>query len=69
MRGVALQVSHVPGKLNDWAVDLSRDRLQRFAHRPEERFLTTPAALARDFSHVSLHPAEARWDTAQRELC
>ena len=62
--GVALQVSHVPGKLNDWA----DDRLMRFQHRPAERFRTTPAELAQEAARVSLHPAEARWGPEHREL-
>ena len=32
------QVSHVAGAHNEWADDLSRGRLQAFAHRPQDRF-------------------------------
>ena len=34
---VLLQPTHVPGRCNDWADDLSRGRLARFSHRPESR--------------------------------
>ena len=66
--GVALQVSHLPGELNDWADDLSRDRLERFQHRPAERFRISPAELAQEAARVSLHPTEARWGPEHREL-
>ena len=36
-RNVLLQPTHVPGRNNDWADDLSRGRLARFSHRPESR--------------------------------
>ena len=32
-----LQPTHVPGRLNNWADDLSRDRLQRFMNCPADR--------------------------------
>ena len=35
--GMHLQVSHVAGARNQWADDLSRGRLQAFAHRSQER--------------------------------
>ena len=35
--GVTLQVSHVAGAHNEWADDLSRGRLQAFAHRTRDR--------------------------------
>ena len=54
--GVTLQVSHIAGKLNDWADDFSRGRLDRFAHRPEERFRVDPSTLSRQKPSVSLHP-------------
>ena len=34
---VLLQPTHLPGRYNDWADDLSRNRLARFAHRPANR--------------------------------
>ena len=36
-RNVLLQPTHVPGRNNDWADDLSRGRLARFSHRPDIR--------------------------------
>ena len=59
--GVTIQVSHIAGKLNDWADDLSCNRLSRFAHRPRDRFAVDLTALAREKPAVSLHPPEARW--------
>ena len=38
MRNVALQVSHISGKLNTWADELNREKLGRFAHRPKNAF-------------------------------
>ena len=43
---VLLQPTHVPGRCNDWADDLSRGRLARFSHRPESRIRFSPASLA-----------------------
>ena len=36
--GVTIQVSHVAGAHNEWADDLSRGRLQSFAHPGQDRF-------------------------------
>ena len=39
---VLLQPTHVPGRNNDWADNLSRGRLARFSHRPESRVRFSP---------------------------
>ena len=41
-QGIALQPSHIPGKKNTWADDLSCDRPDRFAFRRSERNRFTP---------------------------
>ena len=60
-QGIALQPSHIPGKKNTWADDLSRDRLDRFAHRRSERIRFTPSSLARPPQALTLHPPTAKW--------
>ena len=40
------QVSHVAGAHNEWADDLSRGRLQAFAHRSRDRFRVSLEMLA-----------------------
>ena len=42
-KNVLLQPTHLPGRYNEWADDLSRNRLGRFAHRP---WPEDPAAMA-----------------------
>ena len=44
--GVTLQVSHVAGAHNEWADDLSRGRLQAFAHRTRDRLRISLEMLA-----------------------
>ena len=44
--GVTLQVSHVAGAHNEWADDLSRGRLQAFAHRNRDRLRISLEMLA-----------------------
>ena len=60
-QGIALQPSHIPGKKNTWADDLSRDKLDRFAHRRSERIRFTPSSLARPPQALTLHPPTAKW--------
>ena len=60
-QGIALQPSHIPGKKNTWADDLSRDWLDRFAHRRNERIRFTPSSLARPPQALTLHPPTAKW--------
>ena len=59
--GIALMPSHIPGKKNVWADELSRDNLKRFAHRRQERLRFSPASLARSGKCLTLHPPAARW--------
>ena len=54
--GVTLQVSHVAGVHNEWADDLSRGRLQAFAHRSQDRFRVPLEMLA-------LASAKASWSS------
>ena len=58
---MALMPTHIPGKKNEWADDLSRDRLTRFATRRKDRLRLTPTSLARSGKCLSLHPADADW--------
>ncbi|OLQ03886.1 High mobility group protein B3 [Symbiodinium microadriaticum] len=44
--GVTIQVSHIAGAHNEWADDLSRGRLQAFAHRSRDRFRVSLEMLA-----------------------
>ena len=44
--GMTLQVSHVAGAHNEWADDLSRGRLQAFAHRHRDRLRISLEMLA-----------------------
>ena len=53
---VLLQPTHVPGRNNDWANDLSRGRLARFSHRLESRVRFSPAGLALSGSGIQLCP-------------
>ena len=59
--GVALQVSHISGKVNTWADELSRENLSRFSHRQGERFRPSLRELASADPEISLHPASAPW--------
>ena len=65
---VALQVSHISGKINTWADELSRERLGRFAHRAEERFRSNMDALKDSRPRVTFHPPEARWGSEHWSL-
>ena len=56
---VLLRPTHVPGRCNDWADDLSRGRLARFSHRPESRIRFSPAGLAMSGRGIQLCPM--RW--------
>ncbi|OLP82523.1 hypothetical protein AK812_SmicGene36826 [Symbiodinium microadriaticum] len=59
--GVTIQVSHVAGAHNEWADDLSRGRLQAFAHRSRDRFqvsLEMLASASAKASWSSKDPAE-----------
>ena len=59
--GVTIQVSHVAGAHNEWADDLSRGRLQTFAHRSQDRFrvpLEMLASASAKASWSSKDPAE-----------
>ena len=58
---VLLQPTHVPGRGNDWADDLSRGRLARFSHRPESRIRFSPAGLAMSGRGIQLCPMDAPW--------
>ncbi|CAE7354462.1 unnamed protein product [Symbiodinium sp. KB8] len=44
--GISIQVSHIAGAHNEWADDLSRGRLQAFAHRSRDRFRVSLDVLA-----------------------
>ena len=59
--GIALLPSHIPGKKNVWADELSRDNLKRFAHRRHERLRFSPESRARSGKCLTLHPPAARW--------
>ena len=59
-RSVALLVSHVSGKKNVWADELSRDKLDRFRSRPLARFSFSLKELCQPES-ITLHPPQARW--------
>ena len=61
-RNVSLMVNRVPGAKNDWADELSRNKLARFARKPEVRLRFTLASLARRGNCATLHPPTARWD-------
>ena len=58
---VLLQPTHVPGRCNDWADNLSRGRLARFRHRPESRIRFSPAGLAMSGRGIQLCPTHAPW--------
>ena len=60
-RNVLLQPTHVPGRSNDWADDLSRGRLARFSHRPESRVRFSPAGLALSGRGIQLCSIDAPW--------
>ena len=64
--GVALQPTHIPGKKNTWADELSRDQLSRFRNRRHERIRFSPARLATGAQSLELHPIEARWRDEHR---
>ena len=57
---VALLVSHVSGKKNVWADELSRDKLDRFSAKPLARFRFTLSQLCQP-EGITLHPSHARW--------
>ena len=63
---VLLQPTHVPGRCNDWADDLSRGRLARFSHRPESRIRFSPAGLARSGRGIQLCPTHAPFGSSLR---
>ena len=65
---VALQVSHISGKINTWADELSRERLGRFAHRAEERFRPNMDTLRDPKPQVTFYPPEARWGSERWSL-
>ena len=54
---IHLQVSHVAGAHNEWADDLSRGRLQAFAHRPQERLRISLSMLASAQASASWTPS------------
>ena len=58
---VRLQVTHVAGEKNTWADELSRNKLQRFAHRAQQGHWFTLPQLASSTGRVQLHPPEAAW--------
>ena len=58
---VELQPSHVPGLLNAWADEVSRNNLQRFAHRADCRVHFDLRQLAAAGRHVTLHEPSYRW--------
>ena len=60
-KNVLLQLTHLPGRCNEWADDLSRNRLGRFAHLPANHMRFSPASLAQDGRGIALCPAEAPW--------
>ena len=57
---VALLVSHVSGKKNVWADELSRDKLDRFRSKPLACFRFTLSQLCQP-EGITLHPPHARW--------
>ena len=65
-KGIALQVSHIPGKKNDWADELSRNNLHRFQHRPGQRVRFQPVDLAQIQRQLTLHPPDAPWPPEHR---
>ena len=44
-QNVLLQPSHLSGRYNEWADDLSRGRLSRFRSCPADRVRFSPASL------------------------
>ena len=58
--GITLQVAHVVGSHNEWADDLSRGRLQAFAHRPQDRFRVPLQLLASAASETSWTSKDAQ---------
>ena len=60
-KNVLLQPTHLPGRYNEWADDLSTNRPARFAHRPANRVRFSPAGLAQAGRGITLCPAEAPW--------
>ena len=62
---VHLQPTHVPGRLNDWADDLSRRRLHRFVNRPADRVRFSPCSLAQAGRGLTLCPIDAPWRPEQ----
>ena len=59
---VSQMVSHVPGTKNDWADELSSNKLARFLQKPELRLHFTLASLAHCGNCVTPHPPTAKWD-------
>ena len=57
---VSLLVSHVSGKKNVWADELSRDRLERFKSKEAARFRFSLSELCQP-ECITLHPPSARW--------
>ncbi|OLP86365.1 hypothetical protein AK812_SmicGene32558 [Symbiodinium microadriaticum] len=57
--GISVQVSHVAGAHNEWADDLSRGRLQAFAHRGRDRFRVS-------LDMLSSASAQASWSSKDR---
>ena len=58
---VRLQVTHLAGEKSTWADELSRNKLQRFAHRARQRHWFTLPQLASSTGRVQLHPPDAAW--------
>ena len=58
---VQLAVTHLAGEKNQWADELSRSKLQRFAKRTAGRERFSLASLSSPQGNVTLHPQVAAW--------
>ena len=61
---VELAVTHLAGEKNQWADELSRNKLQRFARRTSGRERISLAALSSPQGVITLHPPVAAWHDA-----
>ena len=58
---VELAVTHLAGEKNQWADELSRNKLQRFRNRLTSRERISLACLSSPQGNVTLHPQVAAW--------
>ena len=60
-RNVQLAVTHLAGEKNQWADELSRNKLARFSHRAEGRECISLACLSSPQGNITLRPQVAAW--------